>query len=156
MIARVSFDIYSSITFIMSSMKGPGLALLLLATTARSQSGSAEVERLQLVQERASALLANVPAYTCLETVSRMERGPIADGKLVDVVRVAVAFVDHEVCHFRARIDGGKIHGFPVCGPENLNGEAVFRYDFQTPYDDTELLVRSQGVAETKRLPASE
>src|ERR1700722_17415864 len=65
--------------------------LLVIAAVARSQSLPPEIERLITLKDRASALLANIPDYTCLETVGRIERGDA--GRSSDVIRVVVAVV---------------------------------------------------------------
>lgn len=134
--------------------------LLLFAAVARSQPLPADVERLLTLQNRASALLANIPNYTCLETVGRVESG--GAGRSSDVIRVAVAVVDQKETygwpggeHFldrqlsqmiRSGLTATGLYGtfarglmvrkkddFQFAGESKLNGESVFRYDFQIP-----------------------
>jgi hypothetical protein len=134
--------------------------ILLISAVARSQSLSPDVERLITLKDRASALLANIPDYTCLETVGRVERGDA--GRSADVIRVAVAvvnqketygwpkgdhFLDRELSQmirsglnatglygtFARGLMGRKNDDFRFAGDDKLNGESVFRYDFQIP-----------------------
>src|ERR1700728_1091561 len=67
---------------------------LLTAAVARSQSLPPDAERLLTLQDRASALLANIPNYTCLETIGRVQRSDYRHH--ADVIRVAVAVVDQK------------------------------------------------------------
>jgi hypothetical protein len=134
--------------------------LLLIAALARSQSIPQDVERLLTLKDRASALLANVPDYTCLETVGRVERGDA--GHYSDVIRVAVAVVNQKETYgwpggerfldrrlsqmIRSGLTATGLYAtfvrglmvrqngdFQFAGADKLNGESVFRYDFQIP-----------------------
>jgi hypothetical protein len=71
-------------------------ALLLIAAAAHSQSLPPDLERLLTLKDRASALLANFPDYTCLETIGRVERNAQGRQKSADVIRVAVAVVNRK------------------------------------------------------------
>jgi hypothetical protein len=137
--------------------------LLLIAAVARSQSLPPDVERLITLKDRASALLANVPNYTCLETVGRVERGDARHYS--DVIRVAVAVVNQKETYgwpagerfqdqqlsqmirsgltatglygtFARGLMGRKNDDFQFAGVSKLNGESVFRYDFQIPVSE--------------------
>jgi hypothetical protein len=141
-------------------MRSAFFGLLLVAAVARSQPLAPDVERLLTLKDRASALLANIPNYTCLETVGRVERGDA--GRHSDVIRVAVAVVDQKETygwpggeHFldrqlsqmiRSGLTATGLYGtfarglmvrnndyFQFAGESKLNGEPVFRYDFQIP-----------------------
>jgi len=114
---------------------------------------------------RASVSLANIPDYTCLESIGRVERN--AQGRQIsaDVIRVAVAVVNQKETYgwpngqrfldrpLSQMIGGGlratglygtfvrglmasKNDDFQFAGEGKLNGEAVFRYDFQIPASD--------------------
>jgi hypothetical protein len=141
-------------------MRLPFFGLLLMAAVARSQSLPPAGERLLTLQDRASALLANIPNYTCLETVGRVERSDYR--RHADVIRVAVAVVDQKETygwpggeHFldrelsqmvRSGLTATGLYGtfarglmarkkddFQFAGEAKLNGESMFRYDFQIP-----------------------
>ncbi len=134
--------------------------LLLIAAVARSQSLPPAIERLFTLKDRASALLGNIPDYTCLETVGRIARGDA--GQSSDVIRVAVAVVNQKETygwpageHFldrqlsqmiRSGLTATGLYGtfarglmarknddFQFAGEGKLNGESVYRYDFQIP-----------------------
>jgi hypothetical protein len=134
--------------------------ILLIAAVARCQTLPPDVARLVTLKDRASALLANIPNYTCLETVGRVERGEA--GRYSDVIRVAVAvvneketygwpkgdhFLDRELSQMiRSGLNATGLYGtfarglmsrknddFQFAGEGKLNGESVFRYDFQIP-----------------------
>lgn len=137
-------------------------ALLLVAAAAHSQSLPPDRERLLTLKDRASALLANIPDYTCIETIGRVERNAQGRQKSADVIRVAVAvvnqkeiygwpnggrFLDRQLSQmipgglratglygtFVRGLIAGKNDDFQFAGEGRLNGESVFRYDFQIP-----------------------
>lgn len=137
------------------------LPILVLSTAlAHSQSPASDVERLTALKQRTYPLLANLPNYTCLETVSRVERSATGHKSSADVIRVAVAVVDRKETY--GWPDGGRfldlqlaqmigsgmnttgLYGtllrglmvtrnddFQFAGEGELNGESAFRYDFQ-------------------------
>jgi hypothetical protein len=137
-------------------------ALLLIAAVAHSQSLPPDIERLLTLKDRASVLLANIPDCTCLETAGRVERSAQGRQKSADVIRVAVAVVNRKETYgwpngerfldrqLSQMIPGGlratglygtfvrglmasKNDNFQFAGEGKLNGESVFRYDFQIP-----------------------
>jgi hypothetical protein len=137
-------------------------ALLLIAAAAQSQSLPPDLQRLLTLKDRASVLLANVPDYTCLETVGRVERSAQGRRKSADVIRVAIAVVDGKETYgwpdgerfldrqlsqmirsgltatglygpFVRGLMTGKNDDFKFGGEAKLNGEFAFRYDFRIP-----------------------
>lgn len=143
-------------------MRLTSFALILIAAAAHSQSLPPDLERLLTLKDRASVLLANIPDYTCLETVGRVERTAQGRRKSADVIRVAVAVVNRKETYgwpggerfldrqLSQMIPGGlratglygtfvrglmaaKNDDFHFAGGGTLNGESIFRYDFQIP-----------------------
>src|SRR5580698_3973198 len=138
------------------------LLLLLIAAAAHAQSLSPERARLLEVKDRASLLLANVPDYTCLETIGRVERSAQGRQKSADVIRLAIAVIDRKETYgwpdggrfldrqlsqmipaglratgmygtFARGLMAGNNDDFQFAAEDRLNGELVFRYDFRIP-----------------------
>jgi hypothetical protein len=137
-------------------------ALVLLAATGQSPALTPDQGRLLTMQTRASALVAQIPAYTCVETTSRLERLAGGRGVSADVVSVAVAvvneretygwpdgerFLDRQLSEmigsglvvtglFGTLVRGlliSKVDDFEFAGEEKLNSETALRYNFQVP-----------------------
>jgi hypothetical protein len=121
-----------------------------------------EQGRLLTLQARASALVAQIPDYTCVETTSRLERMAGGRGVSADVVNVAVAvvneretygwpdgerFLDRQLSEmigsglvvtglFGTLVRGlliSKVDDFEFAGEEKLNSETALRYNFRVP-----------------------
>lgn len=134
--------------------------LALLAAAAQAQAVLPEVERLLSIKEQASSLVANIPDYTCLETVSRVSLHPNSRDNSADVIGVAVGVVDRKEIY--GWPDGGRfldqqlgdmigsgmnttgLYGtllrgliyartedFRFVAKTELSGESAFRYDFR-------------------------
>ena len=150
----------------MPLLRRPAAFLLLLSATAAAGAAddlAPEVIRLARFKQKTRQDLAQVPNYTCLETMERFERGPRASSfKPLDTVRLEVSNVDgkellawpgahrFEDKNLTSFVSTGMIANgmfalhahnlfvndttaFEYRGEESLDGRAAIRYDYRIP-----------------------
>ena len=159
---------------------GAGLFAISLAMTAGAAAGEAPDEgQLVRFEEKIRQDMANVPNYTCLETIERAHREPHARNfKPVDTVRLEVSSVAGKELfawpgarHFEDRgatdlvtsgtIGTGMFAGFArnlfvtgkgillYGGEENLAGRSTVRYDFRLTEQESSFQIRVGGASAT-------
>src|SRR5262245_46878599 len=69
---------------------------MLAASLAAQENISPEALLLSRIKVRAAENLTRLPNYTCLETIERSTRGPSGKFRLVDFIRLEVAYVDRK------------------------------------------------------------
>ncbi|MGA2589445.1 MAG: hypothetical protein ABSH32_05995 [Bryobacteraceae bacterium] len=142
-------------------------ALLLLLSATMTPAGPQEPLPFARFKEKIRQDLAQIPNYTCLETIERYERGPHAQSfKPVDTVRLEVANVDGKELfawpgarRFEDRdiadlvssgasgtgmfaliadmLFAGDKGVFQYKGEEHLSGRRAVRYDFRVAQSDS-------------------
>jgi hypothetical protein len=148
-------------------------ALLLLLSATMTAAGPQEPLPLARFKEKVRQDLAQIPNYTCLETIERYERGPHAQSfKPVDTVRLEVSnvdgkelfawpgarrFEDRDIASlasggamgtgmfalFAHMLFAGDTGIFQYKGEQDLSGRRTIRYDFRVAQSDSAYAVRS-------------